>query len=371
MWKRMAGVLLCALLVFQMTVVPARADEPVYFLAAGNEVQPVTDQTMPFWSGGYLYIPATVFTGSVRRALGVTCVRVGANDAAILQRNDGSDYLLFEMSQNYAKDMSGKLNYPGGILRNGTIFVPAFLVAKYFGLEYSVTEIEQGQLVWIRQQNFGLSDKQFADAAAYPVASKYEEYLKTKVESVPAEVPETGTEIDGKRIYLCLTADESAEIMLNALARYAVQATFFCDLDFLEQQGDLLRRMTVTGQSIGLLVDADHPTLSLQQQLETGNQALERATCGRTRLARIQNGTDQAIREVQEAGYRALEPDVDYSGYYLQNSTHADALLKRVSARSGNVAVWLGDHANGAGLRAFLGAAKDADGRCLAWTETA
>ena len=367
----MAGVLLCALLVFQMAAVPARADEPVYFLAAGNEVQPVTDQTMPFWAGGYLYIPATVFTGSVRRALGVTCVRVGTNDAVILQQNDASDYLVFEVSQNYAKDMNGKISYPGAILRNGTIFVPAFLVAKYFGLEYSVTEIEQGQLVWIRQQNFGLSDKQFADAAAYPVASKYEDYLKTKVENVPVEVPETGVEIDGKRIYLCMTADGSTETMLNALARYNVQATFFCDLEFLEQQGDLLRGMAVTGQSIGLLVDADHPSLSLQEQLEAGNRALERATCGRTRLVRIQNGTEQTIREVQGAGYRCLEPNVDYSGYYLQNSTHADALLKRVSARNGNVTVWLGDHASGTGLREFLRIAKDADGRCLAWTETA
>jgi len=108
--------------------------------------------------------------------------------------------------------------------------------------------------------------------------------------------------------------------------------------------------------------------MTLEEQLEAGNRLLERAASCRTRLVQIRNATDQAVRNVQAEGYRCLEPGV---GYYLQTTAHAETLLKLVSARSGNVAVWLDDHVGGAGLRAFLAAARDAEGRCLAWTETA
>ena len=54
-----------------------------------------------------------------------------------------------------------------------------------------------------------------------------------------------------------------------------------------------------------------------------------------------------------------------------RSSTNAPALLQRLSSHRGDVTLWLGDHTSAAGLRAFLAAAEDADGQCLAWTETA
>lgn len=371
MLKRAAGLLLCALLVFQMTALPVRADEPLYFLAIGNEVQTVSDQTMPFWSGGYLYIPAPLFNSSNRSVLGAKYRYVESERTVILHNEDMSKLLLFGMDVNHAVDVDGKISYPGGLLKNGTPFVPAFLVAKYFGFEYSVTEVTQGHLVWLRQQNFGLTDKEFADAATYPIASKYAEYMKGKDGSSSVDIPGSGAEIDGKRIYLCLAAGEDTERMLDALDRYNAQAAFFCTQEFLETQGDLLRRMAATGQSIGLLVDAEHPDLTLEEQLKQANQALCAATCCGTRLVRIRNSTEQSFQTVQSAGYRGLSPTVDYSAYNLHSSTQAESLLKRVSDYRGNVSVWLDDNAAYAGLRSFLEAAEHADGRCLAWTETA
>lgn len=372
MVKRTAGWLLCLLLVFQMAAVPARAEGPVYFLAAGNEVQTVSDQTMPFWSGGYLYIPGSLFTGTNRSTLGITYRYQESDQVGVLFNDDMSILLLFDLKRNYTIDLDEKISYPGAIVRDGTLFVPAFLVAKYFGVEYSVTEVKNGFLVWIRQQNFGLTDKEFADAATYPIAGKYAEYMAEKqTENPSVEPPDDGVEIDGKRIYLCMEAGEDTARMLDALDRYGAQGAFFCTAGFMKEQAGLLRRMAASGHSIGILADAADGTLTLSEQLQKANEALERATCGRTRLVRIQNSDEQSIWTAQSAGYRVLVADLDESVYGLRNSARAETLLKRVSDYRGAVDIWLGSQASYTGLRAFLEAAEKAEGRCLAWTETA
>ena len=366
MKKRIVSLLLCLLLAAGMTVLPARADEPVYFTAIGNEVQTVTDQTMPFWSGGYLYIPASVFVRSNQSALVARYRYVESENTVLLYNEDQTKVLLFDMDQTYATDVDGKVSYPGGLTRGGIHYVPAALVAKYFGFEYSVIEVSQGYLVWLRQQNFGLTDKAFADAATYPVAAKYAEYMKGKNPTV--ETPESGTEIEGRHIYLCMTAGEDTARMLDALDRYGAQAAFFCTPEFMEREGGLLRRMAATGHSVGILAEAGE---TLPRQLERGNRALEAATCGATRLVYVRGADEQALQTVRAAGFRPLEADVDYTDYNLQGSTQAANLLKRVSERRGSVDIWLDDNATYGGLRAFLEAAENADGRCLAWTETA
>ena len=71
MKKRAAALLLCILLMAGVAAPAAVADGGVCFVAAGSSVLPVTDATMPFWSGGYLYVSSTIFTGIAFEALGV------------------------------------------------------------------------------------------------------------------------------------------------------------------------------------------------------------------------------------------------------------------------------------------------------------
>ena len=129
--------------------------------------------------------------------------------------------------------------------------------------------------------------------------------------------------------------------------------------------------MTATGQSIGLLVDAKDTERTVLEQMSLGNDALEEATFGKTRLVWVQNGEEQDFQTVKEAGYRFLEPDLDRSGYHLQGVSNANSLLRRISDQRDDVTVWLADTANLSGLRAFLSAVGNAEGQCLAWTETA
>ena len=370
--RRWAALALCLLLVFQLAAPPAGAADNVYFVAVRNEVLPLSDETMPFWSGGYLYIAASTFSGTAGKGLGVG-YRYVESEQVVFLYSDGHHFLMFQVGEGSAVDSDGNVSYPGALQRNGTVYVPAYLVAKYFDLMYSVLDVENGHLVWIRQPSFNMTDKQFANAAEYPCAISYAEYIKKKkppqAEEPEAEGP-TGTEIDGKSVYLCVEAGDDTAALLDALDYYEAQAAFFCTPEFLDSQGSLLRRMTATGNSIGILVDAADETRTVGEQLASGNRALERATCGGTRLAMLRGGKEEDVQTARAAGYRCVEPSLDRSAYELKTASNAKSLLQRVSAFRGNVSVWLGESASGAGLRAFLNAIRDADGRCLALTET-
>ena len=384
MKKKLTALLCCALLLFQLAAPPkARAAGYVYFVAAGENVLPLSDATMPFWYGGYLYIASSIFTGIARETLDIGRSRNDKDKLVVLYSGSRAKSLWLEWEKNYAHDVDGNIYHPGAVYRNGEVYVPVSLVARFFGLQYSVNKVSgtvngeeiQGDLAWIRQPGNILTDKYFMDAASSVIASRYEAYLKEKeqqgtsggVSQVPA-----GVDIEGKRIYLCMTAGENTEAQLDTLDRYGAQAAFFCTPEFMERQGDLLRRMTATGQTIGILADAGDETRSVEEQLEAGNRALERATCGRTRLVRVENGDEQTPQRLKEAGYRCLEPDLDRADYDLRSASNADSLLRRVLARRGDdVTVWLADRADALGLRYFLADTESGDGRCLAWTETA
>ena len=385
--RRWAALALSLLLLFQLAAPPkAQAVNYVYFVAAGENVLPLSDATMPFWSGGYLYIASSIFTGIAREALNIGRSRNDKEKLVVLYSGSRAKSLWFEWEKDCAYDVDGNVFYPGAIYRNDEVYVPVSLVARFFDLQYSVNKVNsrvngepiQGDLAWIRKPGNVLTDKYFMDAASSVITNRYEDYLKDKEKeqqgiSSPgtAQTP-AGVDIEGKRIYLCITVGTDTSVLLDTLDQYSAQAAFFCTPEFMEQQGDLLRRMMATGQTIGILADAGDETQTVEEQLEAGNRALERATFGRTRLVRVENGDEQTLQRLGEEGYRCLEPDIDRSGYDLCSAANANSLLQRVLARKGdNVAVWLADRADALGLRYFLADVKKNEGQCLAWTEIA
>ena len=387
--RRWAAMALSLLLLFQLAAPPkAQAVNYVYFVAAGENVLPLSDATMPFWSGGYLYIASSIFTGIAREALNIGRSRNDKEKLVVLYSGSRAKSLWFEWEKDCAYDVDGNVFYPGAIYRNDEVYVPVSLVARFFDLQYSVNKVNsrvngepiQGDLAWIRKPGNVLTDKYFMDAASSVITNRYEDYLKDKEKeqeqqgiSSPgtAQTP-AGVDIEGKRIYLCITAGADTSVLLDTLDHYSAQAAFFCTPEFMEQQGDLLRRMMATGQTIGILADAGDETQTVEEQLEAGNRALERATFGRTRLVRVENGDEQTLQRLGEEGYRCLEPDIDRSGYDLCSAANANSLLRRVLARKGdNVAVWLADRADALGLRYFLADVKKNESQCLAWTEIA
>lgn len=369
MKKRILSALFCVLLLGQL-IAPAQAAKTLYFVAAEDRVLELSDDTMPFWNGGYLYIASSIFTGDVRTTLGISNIYNSAQEQAVIYSNGKA--LLFDLSEGYATDPNGNTYYPGALLRGDTVFVPAAVVADYFELNYSVIEVPQGYLVWLRSKKFKLSERLFADAASFGIAERYEQYLKTQEGDEPStQLPGTDPEIHfDRRIYLCMTAGESTSAQLDVLARRDARAAFFCPAEFLEEQGDLLRRMAAEGHAIGILANANDPERTVEEQLSAGNAALYRATCGKTRLVYI-SGSKEAELAAREAGYCPLEPDLVRTGYRLSTTAQADALYQRINDRRGDVKVWLGDTATTTGLRAFLADTAATGGQCQALRETA
>ncbi len=414
MRKRIGALVLCLLLVTQLAMPPARAEENVYFVAAGGNVLPLSDATMPFWAGGYLYVAADIFTGIVWNTLGIS--HAASKNGVILYSRDNRP-LLFDLSRNFAQDNDGNTYYPGAVERNGEIFVPASVVAAFFGLQYSlIPGVAHGYLVWLRKPGFGLTDKEFANAAAYSMAECYAQYQKGQT-GTPAPQPpdetgaqapaetgkkrikefanaaaysmaecyaqyqkgQTGTpapqppdetgaqapaETGKKRIYLCFRAGDGTAALLDELERSGACATFFCTQEFLERQGDLLRRMCAEGHGIGLLADGGVEGSSVEEQLAEGNWALYRAACTKTRLALVENSSAAEVE-----GFRCLMPDLEV--WDLTGASGAATLFREVSARPDGAAVWLDGQVKAAGLRSFLAAADRAEDRLLPWTETA
>lgn len=373
---KIAALTLCVLLVIQMALPPVRAAESVYFVAAGSNVLPLSDETMPFWSGGYLYVSSTIFTGTVWKELGIAHVPANARQPLILYSGDDRS-LMFDPDEPFARDPVGNTYYPGAVWRGGKLFVPASLVTSYFGLQYSVIpNVEYGYLVWLRQPGYGLSDKDFADAATYPMAYSYAQYVKAKEQAgqqpaVELPLQEEKPASRGSRVYLCLRGGDTTAELLDVLEKAHAQAAFFCSLEFLATQGDLLRRLAAAGQTVGILVDAEDGRRTVEEQLEQGNLALHQATCQKTRLAYVEGGDAASVQAAEAAGFRCLYPDLDRSGYSLRGAANAEGLLQRVSERKGSVTVWLDETASAGGLWVFLSKSQEAGNRLLALTETA
>ncbi len=508
---RIAAALLCALFAFGL----ARADaapDGIYFVAVENMVLPLTEETMPFWHDGYLYISGDVFTGNVRDTLGISRAAIG--DAVLLYRGEQS--LLFRRGYPYAQDSAENTYAPGMVWDGENGYVPASVVARYFNLLYSTTDVEHGKLVWLRSASFTMPERAFAKAATFQLNTAYQEYVRamepeplpepepvpveeleavaelteepeTVPESAPPETPpstpstskpstpstsstskpvtpytpskskpvtptapstskpatpstsstsrpstpstsstsrpstpstsstsrpstpstsspsksttpytpstansatssapsgpvaepepvsvepEPEPDIGGQRIYLCLRGNGVTSSLLDALDRYEIRATVFCDEDFLSGQGDLLRRIAATGHRIGLYIPAGDAA-SVLERLEACNLLLRRTTMEKTRLVFVDGGGEELLRAVQNAGFLCLRPTLDRTESPLRTSRQAAELLNAVSGQPETLSVWLGGTVNRSALNTFISDALEVRDAFHPWTETA
>ena len=375
-WKMKLAAVFLAVLMLVQTVPPTRthAAKSVYFTAINDNIMPLTDATMPFWSGGFLYISGSVFTGYLRESIGVSYTYNSSKQiAALYAVGKSNKSLVFDLATGQTQDRLGTLyaNRPA-IKRGGEVFVPAALVAEYFDLKYSVVGVEGGHLVRLRTRGDSpLTDALFADAASYTMQERYEDYLKTQAEAQLPNAPQDGEVFEGKRIYLNFRAAESKHTagLLDVLDRHHSQGAFFCTERFLREEGGLLRRMAATGQTVGICVDDSLETPLLEQVVQ-GNDALYRATCGMTRLVWAENVDQQGMEALTLAGYVCLQPGMNSESQGMLSSGSASALLQKISSQRGDISVWLGENVSTTGLNAFLAAAYQAEDACIALVET-
>jgi hypothetical protein len=370
--KKVAALVCAVVMLLTLLPVPAGAAETVYFTSVNETISELSDATMPFWSGGYLYVASTMFS---TRELGLYYSDNTAKQKVTLYTN--SRALIFDLSNGTVMDGQNNDYYPGAIVRGSVKFLPVSMIAGFFGLTYTNRKVEHGYLVRVRSSASVLSDAALLDAGASLMAIRYSDYIRGKEApsgsgsttgsgGVTADTPETTRQ----QIELCFRADDAqlTAKLLDALDSYRAGATFYVTERLIRENGDLVRRITASGYSLGLCVDAALE-VPVSDQLRTANAALWDAAGCKTRLCMIEGGKDADRLQAEKTGYCCLIPGIDRSAYGLRSISNANYLLTRVNTRGGTVSVWLSDAVNVAGLKAFVSAAKTAGDRFYGKTE--
>lgn len=337
--KRLFCLLLSALLLFSLAPGPARADTTVYFTAVNDQLLGLSDDTMPFWSGGRLYLSSTAISGS---DLGVFYSRSRDKQTVVVYRQ--SSALTFDLSSGTVNDQNGRQYGGSAIVRGDVVFLPIELLTQFFALDYSYTRISYGYLVRIKSDTVVLSDAKFIDAAAAPMAQRYNEYIKSHSgELAPGDTPRPSTDSDTDRVYLILPVTDAALSLelLSSLEDAGAKATFLFTEKQLADSGDLVRRLRVGGSAAALRIDASGGSGRTISAIERANDALWTACNRKTRLVVLEDAADATVRAVQNAGYCPIVFDFDYSAGLPASATRTANTVLR-AARGGGCTVLLG-----------------------------
>lgn len=336
-YKRLFCLLLTVFLLGALVSQPTLADTTVYFTAVNDQLLSLSDDTMPFWSGGRLYFSSAAISGS---DLGIFYSRSRDKQTAVVYRQGSA--LTFDLSAGTVSDQAGRQYGSPAVVRGDGVFLPIDLLTQFFALDYSYTRISYGYLVRIKSDAVVLPDAKFIEAAAAPMDQRYNEYIKAHADTLePDDTPAPGADAETDRVSLAVTVtDEAVSLeLLSALENVGGRATFLFTPQQIGQSGDLLRRLTVGGSAVALLIDASGGG-RISSAIEHANDALWAACNCKTRLVVLKNASDDAVRAARDAGYCPIAFDLDLSGSPLSASQTASSIQRR--QHDGGCAVLLG-----------------------------
>ena len=352
--KRLLSLLLSVLMLCTLLPPRASAAPTLYFTAVNDRMCDLSDETMPFWQNGLLYVAGATVDGP--DDLGIRYSYNQEKSVAILYK--GQRVLYCDLTAGTMENNRTGEQYVGSpIVRSGMVFFPITALAKIFDLKYSSTKIAYGYLLRIRDDNAVLSDEYFIDAATDPIQKRYAQYERAHAaaESEQPETPppvDTPTRRDDLTVYLLLPAAEEAALtqLLSTLEKHQSHATLLLTPELLESAGDGVRRAAATGNAVALRIDAATAAEALTQ-IERGNDALWRAASLRTRLVYLESADKTLRAAVVGAGYCPLT--VNRSVFTSSGSYWADTALKWAE-RSGSVRLYIGAES---GVSSALGTA--------------
>lgn len=383
-WKRRLAVwVLAAALALSLYPAAGRAVlSDVYFTAVNDQLLELSDETMPFWSGGVLYVPSRVFEGT---DLGVNFVRNSNLAMLYTTRSD----LRFDLEQQLAYDKSGAEYTGHAVERGGLVFFPLDLVCGYFGLSWSSSRTDTVPLIRITSSSAILDDASFIDAAGWNMNAYYAEYEKAATAAPPEpETPERPTfpgtstpppdagqdpdvppsavqAAEGQKV--CLIIESlSAEDTRSALELLdGVQATFLLTEEALAD-GDLVRGLVAGGHAVALR-PVSESLREIQAELERARELLWQAACVHLELI-WSAGRADLTPPPEEWGCAAVAAELDRRESGLAGSSAALSLLRSIGRRQDDLAVFLGgDGGCLGGLRTLLEGLEEGGYRVCAW----
>lgn len=350
-WKRSAAlVLVLTMLVTLLNT--AQAAGNIYLTAVNENLLELTSDTMPTWSNGVLYVPYTVFDGSY------TGINLGISSS--YSRDEGTvtlytlqQMVVFDLNRGTCynplteQTLSGK-----AILRNGRPYVPVAAVCSYFGLSYSVIDIEEGYIVRIKSSGVVLSDYSFVDSAQNSIRNRIRDYNQAnQSQPTPGVLPPTynpeepDTEItvpddpvdtDIIPTYLAFSCEDSQGLseILDTLDSRNQRAIFFFDIQGLEREDDLIFRILGSGYSIGLIAQG-RSVSATHRLLEEANQTLSQVAYTRTSVVLVPESQRDALEEEGWICWNETVSAVPTQG--VGTNTYTNQVLKRISGNHARV----------------------------------
>ena len=351
--KRLLSLLLSVLMLCTLLPPRASAAPTLYFTAVNDRMCDLSDETMPFWQNGLLYVAGATVDGP--DDLGIRYSYNQEKSVAILYK--GQRVLYCDLTAGTMENNRTGEQYAGlPIVRSGMVFFPITALAKMFDLKYSSTKIAYGYLLRIRDDNAVLSDEYFIDAATDPIQKRYAQYERAHAAAeqeneTPAQV-ETPVRRDDLTVYLLLPAANGSMLtqLLSTLENYQSHATLLLTPELLESAGDGVRRAAATGNAVALCISAETADEALAQ-IERGNDALWRAASLRTRLVYLESADKMLRAAVVGAGYCPIT--INTSDFTRSGTHWADTALKW-AGRSTSVRLYLGAES---GVSSALGTA--------------
>lgn len=351
--KRLLSLLLSVLMLCTLLPPRASAAPTLYFTAVNDRMCDLSDETMPFWQNGLLYVAGATVDGP--DDLGIRYSYNQEKSVAILYK--GQRVLYCDLTAGTMENNRTGEQYAGSpIVRSGMVFFPITALAKIFDLKYSSTKIAYGYLLRIRDDNAVLSDEYFIDAATDPIQKRYAQYERAHAAAeqeneTPAQV-ETPVRRDDLTVYLLLPAANGSMLtqLLSTLENYQSHATLLLTPELLESAGDGVRRAAATGNAVALCISAETADEVLAQ-IERGNDALWRAASLRTRLVYLESADKTLRAAVVGAGYCPIT--INTSDFTRSGTHWADTALKW-AGRSTSVRLYLGAES---GVSSALGTA--------------
>ncbi|MCI2106129.1 MAG: hypothetical protein LKK00_05345 [Intestinimonas sp.] len=336
--KRAMAVLLCAALALAL-LLPANGqanaawDDNIIFMAANYTLMPLNEDTMPLMVGGTVYVPYTLFDSRV------TGVDLGVYNGG--QNKTYNTYTIYSAKQNltfelgnglvydYFPDGNIQKDFPRAFIRNGMVYLPAYKVCSYFGLQYSYLYTTYGYpLVRVKNQNEGLSDAAFIDSASTAVLYNLNNYYHSLTpDASPAPTDEAAPPVQSKppgpatenpenkaavRVYLAFRCDtgEAGSILLGSLKKQGTPALFLFTAEQLAAQDTLVRQVISEGHTIGLIVPG-RSVEAAEDALRAGNALLAHIARASTHVALPDGASSATVAQLERDGWLCWRGDLD------------------------------------------------------------
>lgn len=347
--KKKCIALVCAL-ALMLTLLPGKASASgLFFLGLNDSLMPQSGQLTPIQSGGWVYVPATVFNNRVTGInFGVYYGFTDNNESMIFYNLSGKKMTFNLMDGTATADGSAPPVPSKVIVRGGSYYVPAYAICRYFGLTYSFETTEYGPFLRIKDGRAVLHDSLFINSCESNMQSRYNAYQQSIAppeEVVKPAQPEKPAPKFSLYLGVRGAAGSDLTALFNGLANVRASAVVFFPAESVADCADQIRQAAGRGHRVGLIPSGDTPEARLKS-VRAGADLVEKII--RQEVWFVLGG-DQ---ELADAGYLCWS-----AGYNTAASGTAtqlyDGMVKYGENRK-NIRILLDGRASGANLSGAL-----------------